>query len=142
MLFTGYWPDAVGGPGPDGWWPTGDLGYLRGAELFVLDRARDLVSVSGFAVYPAEVEQVIAELEGVDGVAVIGAPDERSGQRIMAFVSGTATSDQVLDHCRGRLAAYKRPREVRVVDRLPRTITGLVRRTALRKLLAEEAGGG
>lgn len=142
MLFIGYWPDAVGGPGPDGWWRTGDLGYLRGAELFVLDRARDLVSVSGFAVYPAEVEQVIAELEGVDAVAVIGAGEERSGQRIVAFVSGTATSDQVLEFCRGRLAAYKRPREVRVVDRLPRTITGLVRRGALRKVLAEETAGG
>jgi long-chain acyl-CoA synthetase len=142
MLFSGYWPDSSGGPGPDGWWCTGDLGYLRDAELFVLDRARDLLSVSNFTIYPAEVEQVIAELEGVDAVAVIGAPDPRSGQRVVAFVSGTATPDQVIEHCRGRLAAYKRPREVRTIDRLPRTITGLIRRGALRRLLAEESGDG
>src|SRR5207253_3131602 len=71
MLFSGYWPDGSGQPGPDGWWPTGDLGYLRGADLFVLDRARDLLSVSGFTVYPTEVEQAIIELEGVTAVAVI-----------------------------------------------------------------------
>jgi long-chain acyl-CoA synthetase len=142
MLFSGYWPDATGGPEPDGWWCTGDLGYLRGAELFVLDRARDLLSVSGFTIYPAEVEQVVAELEGVDAVAVIGAPDPRSGQRVVAFVSGTATPEAVIEHCRSRLPAYKRPREVRVIARLPRTITGLVRRGALRKLLAEESDDG
>jgi long-chain acyl-CoA synthetase len=159
MLFSGYWPHATGGPGEDGWWNTEDLGYLQGDELFVLDRVRDLLTVSGFTIYPAEVEQVIAELEGVDAVAVIGAPDppagqrpagqrpagqrpagqRPAGQRMVAFVSGTASPEQVTEHCRVRLAAYKRPREVRSVDRLPRTITGLVRRGALRRQLAEES---
>ena len=142
MLFSGYWPLGTGGAGEDGWWNTEDLGYLQGDELFVLDRVRDLLTVSGFTIYPAEVEQVIAELEGVDAVAVIGAPDPTAGQRMVAFVSGTATPEQVTEHCRDRLAAYKRPREVRSVDRLPRTITGLVRRGALRRMLAEEPHGG
>ena len=137
---TGRSAPAV--PGEDGWWNTEDLGYLQGDELFVLDRVRDLLTVSGFTIYPAEVEQVIAELEGVDAVAVIGAPDPTAGQRMVAFVSGTATPEQVTEHCRDRLAAYKRPREVRSVDRLPRTITGLVRRGALRRMLAEEPHGG
>jgi long-chain acyl-CoA synthetase len=142
MLFSCYWPHATGGPGEDGWWNTEDLGYLQGEELFVLDRVRDLLTVNGFTIYPAEVEQVIAELEGVDAVAVIGASDSVAGQRMVAFVSGTATPEQVTEHCRSRLAPYKRPREVRSVDRLPRTITGLVRRGALRRQLAEESGGG
>jgi long-chain acyl-CoA synthetase len=141
MLFSGYWPDGAGGPGPDGWWNTGDLGYLRGQDLFILDRSRDLLTVSGFTVYPAEVEQVVAEFDGVDAVAVIGVPDTRAGQRMVAFVAGSATPEEVLEHCRGRLAPYKRPREVRRVDRLPRTITGVVRRGALRAMLAEEAAG-
>lgn len=138
MLFSGYWPGGTGGPDKNGWWSTGDFGYLRGEDLFVLDRARDLLTISGFTVYPAEVEQVIAELEGVDAVAVIGAPDERSGQRMIAFVSGSAAPDEVIGHCRSRLASFKRPREVRSIDQLPRTITGLIRRGALRRMLAEE----
>ncbi|WP_344801886.1 class I adenylate-forming enzyme family protein [Microlunatus ginsengisoli] len=142
MLFSGYWPDGAGGPDPDGWWRTGDLGYLRGEDLFVLDRARDLISISGFTIYPAEVEQVIGELEGVTAVAVIGAPAGRAGQRMVAFVSGTASPDEVLDYCRGRLAAFKRPSEVRSVDQLPRTVTGLIRRGALRRLLAAERADG
>ncbi len=141
MLFSGYWPHGTGGPGEDGWWNTDDLGYLHGEELFVLDRVRDLLSISGFTVYPAEVEQVIAELEGVDGVAIIGAPAGGTGQRMVAFVSGTTTPDRVAEHCRSRLAPYKRPREIRTVDGLPRTITGLVRRGALRQLLAGESSG-
>ena len=138
MLFSGYWPDATGGPDQDGWWPTGDLGYLHGDELYVLGRSDDLVSVSGFTVYPAEVEQTIAELEGVDAVAVLGTPDAGAGQRLVAVVAGSATPDQVAEHCRLGLPVYKRPREIRQVDALPRTVTGMIRRGALRRQLAEE----
>jgi long-chain acyl-CoA synthetase len=138
MLFSGYWPDRSHGPDQDGWWPTGDLGYLHGDELYVLGRSRDLMTINGFTVYPAEVEQAIVELEGVDAVAVIGAADGPAGERMVAFVAGAATSEQVAEHCRRRLPAYKRPREIRSVAALPRTVTGMVRRGALRRQLAEE----
>ena len=73
-LFSGYWPDGDGGPGELGWFPTGDIGYLLDGELFVVDRARELIIVNGFNVYPAEVEEAIAELPGVESVAWLAAP--------------------------------------------------------------------
>ena len=78
-LFSGYWPDGAGGPDPDGWFGTGDIGYLADGELFLGDRARELIMVNGFRVHPAEVEEAIAELDGVESVAVLGRPDPRTG---------------------------------------------------------------
>ena len=68
-MFAGYWPDGDGGPDELGWFPTGDIGYLLDGELFLVDRARELIIVNGFNVYPAEVEDAIAELRrgGVGG---------------------------------------------------------------------------
>lgn len=133
-LFSGYWPEGTGGPGDDGWWPTGDIGYSSDGELFVLDRARDLISVRGFPIYPGELEQVIGELDGVEGVAVIGVPEPRTGQRVVAFVAGNVRAEDVEEHCRQRLAPFRRPAEIRLVARIPRTATGSVRRSALRDL--------
>jgi long-chain acyl-CoA synthetase len=134
-LFSGYWPDGRGGPGEDGWFPTGDVGYLLDGELFVVDRARELIIVNGFNVYPAEVEGAIAELQGVEAVAVVGRPDWRTGEQVVAFVSGAALSPAVINaHCANRLAKFKRPRRVQIVDELPRGITGKVRKGVLRDM--------
>ena len=134
-LFSGYWPDGTGGPGAAGWFGTGDVGYLDDAgELFLLDRARELVGVAGFAVYPVEVEQVIAELPGVDAVAVVGQPGSADAH-LVAFVVGEVDAGQVLDHCRARLARFKQPGRVEVVDDLPRGATGKVRKGVLRESL-------
>src|SRR5690606_15840597 len=65
-LFSGYWPDGADGPDEDGWWPTGDVGFLdQAGDLFLVDRVKELIIVSGFNVYPSEVEDVLREVEGV-----------------------------------------------------------------------------
>ncbi|WP_091409485.1 class I adenylate-forming enzyme family protein [Friedmanniella luteola] len=138
-LFSGYWPDGSDGPDADGWFPTGDIGYLDAGELVLVDRARELVVVNGFNVYPAEVEQVIAELAEVEAVAVVGRPDPRTGEQVVAFVEGRALSaDRVEAHCRQRLARFKRPSAVHVVDALPRGATGKIRKGMLREMTRAE----
>jgi len=134
-LFSGYWPDGRGGPGEDGWFPTGDVGYLLDGELFLVDRARELIIVNGFNVYPAEVEEAISELQEVESVAVVGRPDWRTGEQVVAFVTGAGVSVTAInEHCANRLAKFKRPSRVQVVDDLPRGITGKVRKGVLRDL--------
>jgi long-chain acyl-CoA synthetase len=135
-LFSGYWPDGRGGPGELGWFPTGDVGYLLDDELFVVDRARELIIVNGFNVYPAEVEEVIAELPGVESVAVVGRPYRRTGEQVVAFVTGAGLSvEAVNEYCAARLAKFKRPGLVQLVEDLPRGITGKVRKGVLRHSL-------
>jgi long-chain acyl-CoA synthetase len=135
-LFSGYWPDGHGGPGELGWFPTGDIGYLLDGELFLVDRARELIIVNGFNVYPAEVEEAIGELPGVDSVAVVGRANRRTGEQVVAFVAGTSLSVETInDYCAGRLAKFKRPSLVQLVDELPRGITGKVRKGVLRGML-------
>ncbi|HSE10738.1 MAG TPA: AMP-binding protein [Nocardioidaceae bacterium] len=140
-LFSGYWPDGTDGPDEDGWWATGDVGFLDpDGELFLVDRLKELVIVSGFNVYPVEVEEVIAELDAVREAAVIGVADELTGEAVVAYVKqaaeSTFTADelvaQVRDHCASRLARFKQPREVNVVDELPHTVTGKVAKGRLR----------
>jgi len=141
-MFSGYWPDGDGGPDEDGWWGTGDVGFLDASgDLFLVDRLKELVIVSGFNVYPVEVEEVVGELDGVAEVAVIGAPDEQTGEAVVAYVKQRPGSsyapaelaDAVRAHCAERLARFKQPREVHVVDELPRTATGKVAKGRLRE---------
>jgi long-chain acyl-CoA synthetase len=132
-LFSGYWPDGQGGPGEGGWFATGDIGYLLDGELFLVDRSRELIIVNGFNVYPAEVEEAIAELPQVDSAAVVGRPDWRTGEQVVAFVAGAGLDVAAIrEHCANRLAKFKRPSVVQVVDELPRGITGKVRKGVLR----------
>jgi long-chain acyl-CoA synthetase len=138
-LFSGYWPDGSGGPDAEGWFPTGDIGYLDADGLVLVDRARELVIVNGFNVYPAEVEQVIMELAEVEAVAVVGRPDPRTGEQVVAFVEGADLSAERVDaHCSQRLARFKRPGAVHVVDALPRGATGKIRKGLLRQMTRAE----
>ena len=140
-LFSGYWPDGRDGPDADGWFATGDIGYLEDGELFLVDRARELVIVNGFNVYPAEVEQVILELDEVEAVAVVGRADDRTGEQVVAFVQGPEASPGLVEaHCGRRLARFKRPTEVSVLDELPRGATGKIRKGALRELITGQQG--
>ncbi|PXY32014.1 AMP-binding protein [Prauserella muralis] len=137
-LFSGYWPDGAHGPDADGWFRTGDVGYIDvDGDLHLVDRANDLIIVNGFNVFPHEVEDVIAGLPGVAEVAVVGVIDERSGEAVKAVVvpaAGAALSEQqVLDRCAERLAGYKVPRTVEFAERLPHSATGKVRRARLRE---------
>jgi long-chain acyl-CoA synthetase len=138
-LFSGYWPDGADGPDEDGWWPTGDVGYLTGAgDLFLVDRLKELVIVSGFNVYPSEVEDVIAEVAGVAEAAVIGTDDELTGEAVVAYVKPAPDADtgelvaRVRAHCESRLAGFKQPRTIHVVEALPYTVTGKVQKGRLR----------
>jgi long-chain acyl-CoA synthetase len=141
-LFSGYWPDGTGGPDEDGWFATGDIGFQTDGELFLVDRTREIVSVSGFTVYPSEIEQSIRQLAEVEAVAVVGrstAGGGRAGDGLVAFVAGPGvTAELVSDFCRTRLPVFKRPTEVRVVDDLPRGVTGGVKRAELRRQLERE----
>jgi long-chain acyl-CoA synthetase len=135
-LFAGYWPDGHDGPGELGWFATGDVGYLLDGELFLVDRARELIIVNGFNVYPAEVEEAIGELSGVESVAVVGRPYRRTGEQVVAFVTGSGLSVESINaHCADRLAKFKRPSLVQLVEELPRGITGKVRKGVLRRSL-------
>ncbi|MCR3720018.1 MULTISPECIES: AMP-binding protein [Prauserella salsuginis group] len=136
-LFSGYWPDGAHGPDADGWYRTGDVGYLDAdGDLHLVDRANDLIIVNGFNVYPREVEDVILTLPGVAEVAVVGALDDRTGESVRAVVrpeSGAALSEQqIVDVCTERLARYKVPSRVEFVDELPYTAVGKLRRVQLR----------
>ena len=136
-VFSGYWPDGAGGPDASGWFDTGDIGYLDDGELFLVDRSRELIIVNGFNVYPAEVEDVISEVDGVDAVAVVRQIDDRdANEHVVAFVVGRATEEQVQAHCSTRLARFKRPTTINVVADLPRGATGKIRKGALRSQLS------
>lgn len=146
-LFSGYWPDGTGGPDEDGWWATGDVGFLDAAgDLFLVDRVKDLVIVSGFNVYPSEVEDVLREVEGVVEAAVVGAADPGTGEAVVAYVRAPgadpqAVADAVRAHCATRLARFKQPSRVEVVDELPLTVTGKVRKGLLRGIERRRALG-
>ncbi|QWZ07187.1 AMP-binding protein [Nocardioides panacis] len=141
-LFSGYWPDGTDGPDAAGWFATGDVGFLdRDGDLFLVDRLKELVIVSGFNVYPSEVEDVVMEVDDVAEAAVIGMPDERTGEAVVAYVKATPSSsysaaeleELVREHCAVRLARFKQPTQVHVVDELPHTVTGKVAKGRLRE---------
>lgn len=136
-LFSGYWPDGAHGPDAEGWFRTGDVGYLdTDGDLHLVDRANDLIIVNGFNVFPHEVESVIDALPGVAESAVVGVVDERSGEAVKAVIvpePGAALSEQqVMDACTQQLAGYKVPRTVEFADSLPHSPTGKLRRMKLR----------
>jgi long-chain acyl-CoA synthetase len=139
-VFAGYWrkPEETEAVFRDGWFRTGDVAYRdEDGYLHIVDRTKDLVIVSGFNVFPKEVEDAIAEHPSVAECTVIGIPDERTGEAVKALVvpatGATLTSDEVLEQCRRRLARFKWPREVDIVTELPRHVTGKVLRRRLRE---------
>jgi long-chain acyl-CoA synthetase len=136
-LFSGYWPDAHGGPDPDGWWGTGDIAYAdRDGDLVLVDRIGELILVNGFNVYPAEIERVLDSHPGVAESAVIGVPDPDTGQAPHAFVvpalDPPPTPAELQVYCAGQLARFKLPTEIELVAELPHSAIGKVRKGALR----------
>jgi 2-furoate---CoA ligase len=137
--FAGYWhrPDADARALRQGWYFTGDMGYVDAdGELYVAGRVDDMIISGGENIHPVEVEDVLARHAGVRDVAVIGEPDERWGQRVVAFVVAAApglTAEALDAHCRGgALAPFKRPRRIVFVDEIPKTASGKVLRRLLR----------
>jgi 2-furoate---CoA ligase len=136
--FAGYWnrPDATAKALRGGWYFTGDLGRLDDdGELYVVGRVDDMVITGGENVYPEEVENALAASSLVGRVAVVGMPDDRWGQKLVAFVEPTGTADvKALDaHCRAAgLPGYKCPKEYVFVDRIPQSPVGKILRRELR----------
>jgi 2-furoate---CoA ligase len=138
--FAGYWnrPDADARALRDGWYFTGDMGYLDAdGELYVAGRVDDMIISGGENIHPVEVEEVLARHPQVRDVAVVGEPDARWGQRVVAFVvpAGPGLTAEALDaHCRrgGALAPFKRPRRVVFVEAIPKTASGKILRRLLR----------
>jgi acyl-CoA synthetase (AMP-forming)/AMP-acid ligase II len=129
---------------PDGWLRTGDVGVVdEEGYLRITDRLKDMYISGGFNVYPAEVEQALARLDGVVESAVVGVPDERLGEVGKAFVvrrpGVTLTEDDVVAFAKERIANFKVPRQVEFVDALPRNLAGKVLKTALRPAVEEVA---
>jgi len=138
-LFAGYWGDPEGTGqvlDADGWFRTGDIGYLDGEDLHLVDRAIDLVVVNGFNVYPREVEEALLRHADVVDAAVVGVPDATTGEATHAFVvlRPGATFDEpgLRAHAARLLARYKCPAAVSVVDSLPHLPSGKVKRRELR----------
>lgn len=138
QVMRGYWmnpAETAAVISPDGWLRTGDVGYLSSAQTLVLvDRKKDVIVVSGFKVYPSEVEAVVSELPDVSAVAAVGVPDERTGQAVKLFIvarSAALTVSAVLAHCRANLSAYKVPSFVEFRETLPLNQLGKILRRAL-----------
>jgi long-chain acyl-CoA synthetase len=139
-VFRGYWQEPEASSSaltPDGWLRTGDIAIVDdNGHLFLVDRVKDLIIVSGFNVFPAEVEDVLIEHPAVDAVAVIGVPHPHSGEAVKAYVvleaGSSAEEDDLIDWCAERLASYKCPTKVMFVDELPQGLAGKVLRRALR----------
>lgn len=122
---------------PDGFLKTGDMGYMdeRGFT-YIVDRKKDMILVSGFNVYPNEIEEVVAEHPGVQEVAAIGVPDAQTGEAVKIFIvrkDPTLTEGSLLAHCRERLTNYKIPRQIEFRTELPKTNVGKILRRALRE---------
>ncbi len=144
QVMKGYWQKPAANATaftPDGWFRTGDIGVFdaRG-YLRIVDRKKDMIIVSGFNVYPNEVEAIVAACPGVAECACVGAPDEKSGEMVCLFVTttpGAALAEtDVVAHCRRELAAYKVPRRVRFLDALPKSSVGKILRKDLRALVS------
>jgi long-chain acyl-CoA synthetase len=149
-LFAGFWPDGADGPDDDGWLATGDLAHRDAdGDLHLLNRRSDLVLVSGFNVYPAEVERVLDAHPTVAESAVIGVPDPRTGAAVLAVVApapgAVVDADELRAHAAASLARYKVPTAVVVLPALPHSLTGKISRARLRELGLDRddaAGGG
>lgn len=139
QIMQGYWrkPDATAAVmTPDGFFRTGDIAIMDQRNNFkIVERKKDMVLVSGFNVYPAEVEAVIAEIAGVVEVAVAGTSDERTGEAVKAFVvrsSEDVTPEAVQEYCHKAMAAYKVPKHVEFLEELPKSTVGKILRRELR----------
>ncbi|MBY0507347.1 MAG: AMP-binding protein [Bryobacteraceae bacterium] len=139
MLFAGYWnqPAASAQAFHDGFFLTGDIGIMDAAGWFyVVDRKKDMIVASGFKVWPREVEDVLYQHPAVREAAVVGLADDYRGETVKAIVAlkSPATAAELIAFCQERLAAYKYPRVVEVVDEIPKTASGKFLRRAFRKV--------
>ncbi|MGD0638042.1 MAG: long-chain fatty acid--CoA ligase [Nitrososphaerales archaeon] len=141
QVMLGYWNHSEESDKVlmDGWLLTGDIARMdEQGFFFIVDRKKDMIDVSGFKVWPREVEEVLFAHPGVREASVVGVPDSYRGESVKAFVvlkpesKGKVSEKEVIDFCRERISTYKAPRSVVFVDDLPKTLVGKVLRRALR----------
>ena len=139
QVMEGYWQkpeETADVMFPGGWFRTGDIGRMdEGGFVYIEDRKKDMILVSGFNVYPNEIEGVVVEMEGVLEAAAIGVADEKSGEVVKLFVvrnDESVTPEDILDYCRDRLTGYKVPKQIEFRNDLPKTNVGKILRRALR----------
>ncbi len=139
MVMRGYWQrddETANVMTADGFFKSGDVGIMdRRGFIKIVDRKKDMILVSGFNVYPNEIESVVAAHDGVLECAVIGVPDTRSGEAVMLFVvprDGSVRTPDIMAFCKGQLAGYKVPRNIELRDTLPKTNVGKILRRQLR----------
>jgi len=139
QVVAGYWgkPEETAANLPGGALKSGDVGFMNEQGwVFIVDRKKDMINASGYKVWPREVEDVLAEHSAVREAAVVGVPDEKRGETVKAYISlkagASATPEELIAHCKERMAAYKYPRSVVLVDELPKTVTGKILRRELR----------
>ncbi len=139
QVMKGYWrrPEATAEVlDADGWLRTGDIATIDDQGfVYIVDRMKDMIDVSGFNVYPNEIEEVVAQLDGVREVAAVGVPDAHSGESVKVFIvcgEPGVTVEAVLRHCRENLTRYKVPKHVEFREELPKTNVGKILRRALR----------
>ncbi|MEE8220812.1 MAG: AMP-binding protein [Woeseiaceae bacterium] len=122
---------------PGGWFRSGDIGRMdEGGFVYIEDRKKDMILVSGFNVYPNEIEGVVVEMDGVLEAAAIGIPNERSGETVKLYVvksDESVTANDIVRYCRENLTGYKVPKEIEFRDDLPKTNVGKILRRALRE---------
>lgn len=121
---------------PDGWLNTGDIAVMEEDGYFkIVDRKKDMILVSGFNVFPNEIEDVISMHPKVDEVAAIGVKDDKSGEVVKVFITikdSTLTKEEVIQHCRENLTGYKVPKQVEFIKELPKSNVGKILRRQLR----------
>ncbi len=139
-MFNGYWnsPDATAASMAEGWYHTGDVGYRDAAgNVHLVDRLKDMIVTGGENVYCAEVERALVSHPAVAAAAVVGAPDQKWGERVVAFVVPAIDSaidrEDLTAHCRQRIAGYKVPKDIYLVDELPTNGSGKVTKGELRR---------
>ena len=139
QVMAGYWqrPDETAkAMTPDGYFKTGDIGVMDARGFFkIIDRKKDLVLVSGFNVYPNEIEEVVSQLSGVMECACIGVPDAKTGEAVKLFVvkkDPTLTEAMVRAYCKDNLTGYKQPKLIEFRAELPKTPVGKIVRRELR----------
>ncbi len=147
-VMTGYWNDpgkTADAIDADGWMHTGDLAVMADdGYCNIVGRIKDMVIRGGENIYPREIEEFLYSHPAVEDVQVIGVPDVKYGEELMAWVKltpdGSATVDELRDFCRGKIAHYKVPRYVKLVDEFPMTVTGKVRKVEMREDSITELG--
>ena len=146
-VFRGYWgmPEKTGESFVNGWFRSGDLGYQDPTDrgrLYLVGRGKELIITGGYNVYPKEVENVLESHEAVQESAAAGLPDEDFGEKVVAVVvlkegAGSLLPEVLIEHCRSRLAPYKCPKQIAIVEGLPRNAMGKIQKNRIPRIFLE-----